>query len=258
MIVRWALLALVAACGRVDFDPHGDARGGDAVAGDSAGDAASGPVNVGNDSEGTNDATGSTITMTMAPTAQGHLLVVTVTWCCMAVAPTVTDNVGNTWPLAGPAAQDGSNDWVAIYFVANAPAGVTSITLTHGTGSFYMSGSFAEFANIAGVVDSYMSAVTTTATMGDSGPLSPTAAGDVVVAIGYNDKDATQGVPGTGYTLITPGYGTDQNGCTTLVHPISCQGLASEYRILGAPAQTHATFTWQSPGNLPVAAVAFR
>ena len=69
-----------------------------------------------------------------------------------------------------------------------------------------MSAIFSEYANVEldAPLDGY-AGQTVTSTLGDSGPLTPTAPGDPLVVVGDDDQDTTTGVAGSGFTLITPG-----------------------------------------------------
>ncbi|MBS1960685.1 MAG: choice-of-anchor D domain-containing protein [Bdellovibrionales bacterium] len=196
----------------------------------------------------------SPITMSVLSTGANNLLVVGVSWCCNAngatVTPRVTDNMGNTYVLAGTPVQDGGNDWVAIFYSAGSAAGVTSVSIAKDVGNsmYYLAGVFSEYAGIvaASPLDGYVTAAPNS-TVGDSGALTPTQAGDLLVVVADNDSVGSTATAGTGFTLTTPGMST-----------VEGQGCYMEDRYYPGVSSVHGTFNFTASYPIPTAMAAFK
>jgi hypothetical protein len=246
---RVAVVALVLACGRIDFARVAPSPDAPAVA----------IVNVGNDVAGTNSKMGGSVTLAVAPTGQDDLLVVGASWCCGTLSlPTITDDRGNVWQAAGMPVTDGinGNDYVGLFYTLSSNAGVTRVTVAS---TFFLATIFSEYANVdtAAPLDGY-AAAETVSSIGDSGPLAPSQSGDLLVVVGDDDNDFTTASPAPGFTSITAGYATGANGCMNVVPPASCQGIGMSYEVYDDTAPVHGTLSWQVSASVVVAMAAFR
>jgi len=204
-----------------------------------------------NDVKGENsNGNSANVVLTVAPTHAGSLLIVGVSWSAGAAVPIITDNKGDTYQLSGSGIQDGIGDFIGLFYSVNASAGVTTVTGAEGAGSTYLALMFAEFSGAKTVspADGSVSAVSMGTTIADSGNLTPTQSGDILIAVSLDDGDSNPGSAGAGFNLITSGY-----GATATV-----MGLMLEYQVYNSMAPVRGKFTYAVSANLPIIMSAFK
>ena len=150
----------------------------------------------------------STISQTFpAASVSGDLIVVTVKWGNQALTvSSIADNKGNVYtPALGPTNWNGTLKSAQTFYAKNAVGGGTPITITvtltgNSTSSFHLYQ--LEYAN----VDTTNSVDTTCAAIGTGisltcGPISTTAANDLLLVVAFNDSAVTNA--GSGFTTIS-------------------------------------------------------
>jgi hypothetical protein len=159
------------------------------------------------------------------------------------VSPTIADTQGNTWVLL---IQDNwrANNSFFVYYALNCKAGANTITLT--AASTLISFSIAEFSGVQAVSALDQSTFTDTGlgtwTAIDSGGITPTKAGDLIVGVQGNGTSATTVSLGSGYT--------------NLVHD-SANTSSIESQVQSSIAGVHGTFTASSGVSGGAAVLAF-
>jgi len=129
-------------------------------------------------------------------------------------------------------------------------SGVTIVTGAEGAGSTYLALMFAEFsgAKMISPTDGSVSAVTSSTTLADSGSLTPSQSGDLLIAVSLDDSDTNPGSAGAGFNLITSGYGATA----------SAVGLMLEYQVYNSKAPVRGQFSYTVSANLPTTLSAFK
>jgi hypothetical protein len=149
-------------------------------------------------------------------TLSGNLLVVVLSYAYSASRTvTVTDSSSTTWTSCGAATNDTVNGVTTqAFYRANAPSGITDITVTFNAALFGVQAAFSEWYNVATTspIDGYHAAnlVLTNSPNPSiaSGSFTTTTAGDLILHYGINtDSGPTFGIAtniaaATGYTLI--------------------------------------------------------
>lgn len=146
---------------------------------------------------------GTTVTSTLNNTTAGDLLVITAQWYS-GTGPgfynaTATDSQGNTLVVANSSTMANTHS-IETWYAQNIAGGADTVTLTVSADSVDREVDVVEYSGVAqsGALDVAASA-TSTGTLPDSGPVTTTAANDLLVGAIYNGDNGTAS-PGAGYT----------------------------------------------------------
>lgn len=194
-------MLLLASCGRLDFDPLRPDAGAD-------GPTAAPAIIQSAANLGTNT---STVSLSLAPTQAGDLLVVaTGGFGPGNTIQAITDNAGNTYVSANAQSHITNllSDVVEIWYATNSLPGATSLSV-EGTASSIREAWFVEA--------SQLSALDTVVTVNDAAsstmpvmpPLAPTTVPALIVAIGDFAGDVTKLHAGSPFTQLTIQDGND-------------------------------------------------
>jgi len=201
-------------------------------------------------SGGTGSSDGTTpVPITVSASTQGNLMVALVTWCCNTGVPTVSDNKGNTWTQLGSAQTDGGgDDWTVFYYAISTVGGVTSVSVGPNTNGD-IGISYGEFSGVnqTSPTDGAPAAAVPSSTIADSGALTPTQTGDLLVVMSYNDTATAVPVHGVGFTSMAQ-----------IIPNTTAQGVGTEYEIDAAAAAIHGKMTWNTSAPVPTIMGAFK
>ncbi len=210
---------------------------------------ATGIVNMNHIYKNQNTSSGASInvTLTVSP-AVGNLMVLGVSyWNAGAPTMTISDNKGNTWHQLGSTQNDipTSHTYISLYYAVVTVAGATSVTITPSSNS-WLSAIYAEFSGVNATTptDGSVGAAPTSTKNADSGALTPTQSGDLLVCVAMDNSDGSVGVSGAGYTSLG-GYGDANNPITM------------EFRIYNNTSAIHGTMTFGVTFTLPTILGAF-
>jgi chitodextrinase/sulfur relay (sulfurtransferase) DsrF/TusC family protein len=182
-----------------------------------------------------------------APITTGNLVVVAIScWPSAPATTAITDNLGNTYTLAGQTRRTASGAYTGIWYAKSVVGGTATITFRTASGGSELSMVAAEFsgANTAAPLDAATGA-TGSSSAPSSGNMTPSATGDLVIGAGTHDGTEVTSA-GSGFTLIAV---TSENSNVY-------QPLAMEFKIQATTSATAATFslsksdTWAQAGAL--------
>jgi large repetitive protein len=172
------------------------------------------------------------VALPAAVTAGNAIVVSASGWGSVPAAAPVTDNLGNVYTIAGTQQTTSGASWTALYYAANAKAGVTTVTFATAASS-QISMVAAEFSNVAAVtpLDAAIGATGNSAAPA-SGNMTATALGDLIIGSGTHDV-ATTTTAGAGFTMVAIATESAANN----------QPHAMEYQIGLATTPVSAGFT---------------
>lgn len=189
---------------------------------------------VAQDANATSGPSGSNATITCTSSTAGNLLVLVIhVQSTTVVVNSVTDNLGSTWVKAVDLSTSGS--YTGIWYLANCPAGVTSVTAVESVGTSF-NGNVSQWSGVATTTPVRATNTAAVITSPNRTGTAAATAGDLAIG-GISANSATARTLSAPFTALTTG-----------VVPASFSGLHA-YDLPGSSGTEEGQWTTASAAN---------